>query len=81
MNNPDTSMVGYIKGEGLTEEESASLDEFIAGLADGSISLWTGPLNYQDGTVYVPEGETASDLQIWYTTQLLQGIEGASSAG
>jgi simple sugar transport system substrate-binding protein len=81
MNNPDTSMVGFVKGEGLTAEESASLDEFIAGLADGSINLWAGPLNYQDGSVYVPEGETASDLQIWYTTQLLQGIEGASSAG
>ena len=81
MNNPDTSMVGYTKGEGLSIEETAMLDEFIAGLADGSINLWTGPLNYQDGSVYVPEGETASDLQIWYTTQLLQGIEGASSAG
>lgn len=81
INNPDTSAVGYITGEGLTPEESASLDEFIAGLADGSISLWTGPLNYQDGSVYVPEGETASDLQVWYTTQLLQGVDGASSAG
>ena len=81
MNNPDTSMVGYTKGEGLSIEETAMLDEFIAGLADGSINLWAGPLNYQDGTVYVPEGETASDLQIWYTTQLLEGIDGASSAG
>ena len=77
MNNPDTSMVGYTKGEGLSIEETAMLDEFIAGLADGSINLWAGPLNYQDGTVYVPEGETASDLQIWYTTQLLEGIDGA----
>jgi simple sugar transport system substrate-binding protein len=81
INNPDTSMVGFVKGEGLTPEESASLDEFIAGLADGSIDLWAGPLNYQDGTEYVAEGETASDLQVWYTTQLLEGIEGASSAG
>ena len=81
INNPDTSAVGFEKGEALTEEESASLDEFIAGLADGSIDLWAGPLNYQDGSEYVPEGETASDTQIWYTKQLLQGIEGASSAG
>jgi simple sugar transport system substrate-binding protein len=81
MNNPDTSMVGYTQGEGLSIEETASLDEFIAGLADGSIDLWTGPLNYQDGSEYVADGETASDLQIWYTTQLLQGIDGASSAG
>jgi simple sugar transport system substrate-binding protein len=81
INNPDTSMVGYAQGEGLSIEETASLDEFIAGLADGSINLWTGPLSYQDGSEYVADGETASDLQIWYTTQLLQGIDGASSAG
>ena len=80
INNPDTSMVGYVKGTGLTDEDSASLDEFIAGLADGSINLWTGPLNYQDGSEFLADGDTASDLQIWYTTQLLQGIEGASSA-
>jgi len=80
INNPDTSMVGYVKGAGLTDEESASLDEFIAGLADGSINLWTGPLNYQDESEFLADGATASDLQIWYTTQLLQGIDGASSA-
>lgn len=80
INNPDTSMVGYVKGAGLTDEESASLDEFIAGLADGSINLWTGPLNYQDGSEFLADGATASELQIWYTTQLLQGIDGASSA-
>ena len=81
INDPDESAVGFITGEGLTPEEAASLDEFIAGLADGSINLWAGPLNYQDGSVYVPEGETASDIQVWYTSQLLQGIDGASSAG
>jgi simple sugar transport system substrate-binding protein len=80
INNPDTSAVGFVKGEALTEEESASLDEFIAGLADGSINLWTGPLNYQDGTEFLADGETATDLQIWYMPQLLQGMEGASSA-
>jgi simple sugar transport system substrate-binding protein len=80
INNPDTSAIGYIKGAALTEEEAASLDEFIAGLADGSISLWTGPLNFQDGSEFVADGATATDLEVWYTTQLLQGIEGASSA-
>jgi simple sugar transport system substrate-binding protein len=80
INNADTSAVGFVKGAALTEEESASLDEFIAGLGDGSINLWTGPLNYQDGTEFVAEGATATDLQIWYMSQLLQGVEGASSA-
>jgi len=80
INNADTSMIGYIKGAGLTEEEAASLDEFIAGLADGSINLWTGPLNFQDGSEFLADGATATEQEIWYTTQLLQGIEGASSA-
>ena len=80
INNPDTSMIGFTKGEGLTADEAATIDEFIAGLGDGSISLWTGPLNFQDGSVFLAEGETATPQQIWYTQQLLEGMEGASSA-
>ena len=55
------------------------LDEFIAGLANGSINLFTGPLNYQDGSVFLADGEEATDTQIWYMPQLLEGIEGARS--
>lgn len=79
INNPDTSAIGFVKGEGLTEENSALLDTFIAGLADGSIDLFVGPLNFQDGSVYLEEGEKATDEQIWYTSQLLEGIEGQSA--
>jgi simple sugar transport system substrate-binding protein len=80
INNPDTSAVGFVKGPGLSQEASATLDTFIAGLADGSIELYTGPLNWQDGTPFLAEGEVADDLQIWYQEQLLEGMEGASSA-
>lgn len=79
INNPDTSMVGFVKGAGLTSENAATLDEFTAALADGSLNLFSGPLNYQDGSVYIAEGEAATDEQIWYTEQLLQGIEGQSA--
>lgn len=78
INNPDTSAIGWLSGEGLPEEAIADLDAFIAGLADGSINLYTGPLNYQDGSEYIAEGETATDAQIWYAKQLLEGIDGAS---
>jgi len=78
INSRDTTAVGYDKGDGLTAEESAKLDEFIAGLADGSINLFVGPLNYQDGSVYLAEGEEATDEQIWYTRQLLEGMTGPS---
>jgi simple sugar transport system substrate-binding protein len=77
INNPDTSVVGFVKGEALSEEASAQLDEFIAALA-GGLSLWTGPINLQDGTPYLTDGEVATDQQIWYLPQLLEGMEGQS---
>ncbi len=78
INNRDTTAVGFMKGPALTEEWSAQLDQFIAGLADGSINLFVGPLNYQDGTPFLAEGEVATDEQIWYMEQLLEGMEGPS---
>ena len=78
LNNPETTAIGYVKGPGLDPADEASIDEFIAGLADGSINLWTGPLNNQDGSVWLADGETATPQQIWYTKQLLEGIDGAS---
>ena len=80
INNPDTTAIGFLKGDGLTEENAELLDTFIAGLADGSISLWQGPLNFQDGSPLLAAGETATPLQIWYMPALLQGIEGAAAA-
>jgi simple sugar transport system substrate-binding protein len=80
LNNPATTAIGYVKGPGLDPEDEASIDEFIAGLADGSINLWTGPLNTQDGSVWLAEGDVATPQQIWYTKQLLEGIDGASEA-
>jgi simple sugar transport system substrate-binding protein len=79
INNPDTSAVGFVTGPGLSAEAAASLDGFIAELA-GGLNLWTGPINLQDGTPYLADGEVASDLQVWYLPQLLEGMEGLSVA-
>jgi simple sugar transport system substrate-binding protein len=78
INDADTSAVGFAKGDGLSADNSATLDKFIAGLADGSIVLFKGPLNYQDGTEFLKDGQTADDKQIWYLPQLLEGMEGKS---
>lgn len=78
MNDPDSSFIGFVDGPALTPENKASLDAFKAELA-GGLNLFTGPLNYQDGTVYLADGEVATDEQIWYTEQLLEGIEGQSA--
>ena len=76
INNPDTSAVGFVKGSALSKENGEKLDAFVKGLADGSINLFKGPLQFQDGEVFLKEGEVASDLQIWYLPQLLKGMDG-----
>src|SRR5690606_6802847 len=80
INKPDTSIAGFVTGTALTAERATALDGFIAGLADGSVNLWSGPLNYQDGSPFLADGETATPLQIWYMPSLLEGMEGASQA-
>jgi len=70
--------VGWVNGSGMPAEGQASLDEFIAGLASGDVNVWTGPIFLQDGTEYVADGSTATDDQIWYLPQLLQGMVGPS---
>ncbi len=80
INNQDTTAIGWVTGAGLAPEAATTLDTFIAGLASGDIDLWVGPLNYQDGSAWLADGEKASDFQVWYTEQLLEGIVGASAA-
>lgn len=93
INNIDTSHVGFVYGEGLGVDERAIVDKFIAELADfatapgneNHLPLWCGPLNYQDGSVLVAEGQCLPAFQlqkdgpsVWYLEQLLEGMTGAS---
>jgi simple sugar transport system substrate-binding protein len=80
INNPDSSTVGFVAGSALPASAQKELDGFIKGLGSGKINLFKGPLNYQDGSPFVKAGQTATDKQIWYMEQLLQGIDGQSSA-
>jgi simple sugar transport system substrate-binding protein len=76
INNPDTSAVGFAKGT-LSSDASAKVDQFVGELGKG-LNLWKGPLNLQDGTVYLAAGVAATDKQVWYLPQLLQGMQGQS---
>ncbi len=78
INNPMTSTVAYLNGEAVAPEVTTQLADFTKGLADGSISLFTGPLNFQDKSVFLKENETATDEQIWNLPQLFEGMEGTS---
>jgi simple sugar transport system substrate-binding protein len=77
INNPDTSAVGFAKGQALSAAASSQVDKFIGELA-GGLNLWKGPLALQDGTAYLAAGETATDQKVWYLPQLLQGMQGQS---
>ena len=79
INNAETSMIGWLDGDGLSADNATALATFIAGLADESIDLFAGPLNNQDGTPYLADGEKATAQQVWYTKQLLEGIKGPSA--
>ncbi len=78
INNPDTSAVGFLPGPALKGEALAKVEEFIKGLASGKIVLFQGPLKFQDGSVFLKEGQKANDKQVWYLPQLLEGMTGPS---
>jgi len=80
LNNPDTSTIGFLAGPALSPAAKQALDGFIADLGSGKLNLFKGPLNYQDGAAYLKSGEIATDQQIWYMKQLLEGMAGQSSA-
>lgn len=86
INDLSTTITGYLKGPALSEENAALVDQFIEEVTayatdpanEGSIYLWVGPLNLQDGTELAAEGELVSLEDIWYLPQLLEGMIGAS---
>jgi simple sugar transport system substrate-binding protein len=78
MENIKTSSISFQNGKALTADVQAQLASFAKGLGDGSISLFSGPLNFQDKSVFLKKGETATDKQIWNLPQLLEGMKGAS---
>ncbi len=76
LNNPDTSGVGFTFGDGLSDENRAHLEDFIAFLADfaaghpdedgipTAFALWEGPLFLQDGTELAAEGEFVPPIEV-----------------
>ncbi|MFN2235252.1 MAG: BMP family ABC transporter substrate-binding protein [Anaerolineales bacterium] len=78
LNDLTKTAVGWVNGPGLSDDLATNLDEFIANLASGEVNVWTGPINLQDGTEYIAAGAVATDEEIWYLPQLLEGMEGPS---
>jgi simple sugar transport system substrate-binding protein len=87
INDNSQTAIGFVFGDGLTEEAEGDLRDFIEFLSTyatdpenaGTIALWEGPLNLQDGTEIAAEGEKVPEIDIWYLPQLLEGMQGAST--
>jgi simple sugar transport system substrate-binding protein len=79
INDLDKSPVGFVMGSALGEGAKKQVEEYIKALGSGKAKVFVGPLNLQDGTPYLGAGKEATEEQIWYLPQLLQGMEGASS--
>ncbi len=78
LTNKDTGAVGWLNGQALSADAAANLADFISKMASGEVNVWSGPINLQDGTTYIAAGQAATDQQIWYLPQLLQGMDGPS---
>jgi simple sugar transport system substrate-binding protein len=76
-NAADSGAVGFNFGPALSADNKTTLEKFVSDLG-GGLNLWTGPINLQDGTAYLKDGEVATDQQIWYAPQLLEGMLGKS---
>ena len=77
INDKDKTAVGFVKGDALSAAAGGFVDDFINELK-GGLNLWTGPIELQDGSVYLAGGVVGSDQQVWYLPQLLKGMEGQS---
>lgn len=76
LTNKDTTAVGWVNGAAL--KDTTNLNDFISKLASGSVNVWKGPIKLQSGTVYIEDGKDATDPQIWYLPELLDGMTGPS---
>ncbi len=62
-------------------DAKAKLDEVKAGLKDGSLVIWKGPIKGQDGKDILKAGESADDKFMSGITFYVKGVEGKVPSG
>lgn len=66
-------------GEPINEETRKLVLDAVAGLRDGSIHPFTGPIYDQDGEMRIAEGEVATDEYLQGVDWLVQGVVGRTN--
>jgi simple sugar transport system substrate-binding protein len=62
--------------DAVPAEVKAEAEAMSAAIADGSYHPFTGPLNKQDGTPWLAEGEVATDEVLAGMTFYVEGMTG-----
>jgi basic membrane protein A and related proteins len=62
--------------EAVPDDVKAEAEGMIASITDGSYHPFTGPINKQDGSVFLAEGEVATDEQLVGMNFYLEGMVG-----
>jgi basic membrane protein A and related proteins len=62
--------------DAVPAEVKAEAEAMIAAITDGSYHPFTGPINRQDGTPFLAEGEVATDEQLVGMTFYVEGLTG-----
>ncbi|WP_299647134.1 BMP family ABC transporter substrate-binding protein [uncultured Jannaschia sp.] len=62
--------------DAVPEEAKAAAEEMIANITDGSYHPFTGPINKQDGSEWLAEGEVAEDGELAGMDFYVEGITG-----
>ena len=78
LTDPSKTNVGWVDGSALSADAATSLHDYISKAASGDANVWTGPISLADGSEYIAAGAVATDDQIWYLPQLLQGMNESS---
>ena len=73
--NEGEVVIGEIT-DAVPEEAKAAADEMIAAITDGSYHPFTGPINKQDGSEWLAEGEVAEDGELAGMDFYVEGISG-----
>ena len=68
--------IGEITGP-VPADVKAEAEKMIEDIAAGTYHPFTGPLNKQDGSVWLAEGETADDGTLAGMNFYVEGIEGS----
>ncbi len=68
-------VIGTISDE-VPAEVKAEAEAMIAAITDGSYHPFTGPINKQDGSVFLADGEVATDEQLISMNFYVEGMSG-----